>query len=79
MSAHDRYLANHSVEDVHVFCPECETDWEDRLESEYGASWLTVHEECPQCGNAGNLEFSDSDGPDEDAAYDAYIDSLFDR
>lgn len=54
MSAHDRYLANHSKGPVHVVCRKCGEEWDDSYESEYGTSWLNTHEDCPKCGAGGD-------------------------
>lgn len=71
MSAHDRYLARHSTEQVTVECQDCGFSWDDTLESEYGASWLTVHEECSRCGCSDNLDVCPSDyEPDWDSIRD---------
>jgi hypothetical protein len=52
MSDYDRHLAGYDKYPVRVKC-KCGNEWDDVLESEYGTSWLTTHEECPKCGAGG--------------------------
>ena len=62
MSAHDRYLANHDRRPVIVTCGVCSLDWPDTFEEEYGAGWLVIHEECPECGASGeDLRIADDE------------------
>lgn len=73
MSTHDRQLAGYRKEYVTVVCSECTNEWSDTLETEYGMSWLTDHEECPECG-------ADSDsllvGSECEPDYDYLIDCM---
>ena len=54
MSDYDRSLAGHDKYPVRAKCQKCGNEWDDELESEYGTSWLNVHEDCPKCGAGGD-------------------------
>ena len=64
MSMHDTWLARGRRYPVHVTC-ECDNEWEDTYEEEYGAGWLVTHEECPKCGASGDrLSIGESEPPE---------------